>query len=105
MIWPPYCDVCVVGTNSLSRESAEKTAVMILDKIKELLETEYKAVKLIILGPSTAAVAKVNNKYRFRMIIKCKNNACFRKMLRKAIDIKTAGEVSVSVDINPETVI
>ncbi len=105
MIWPPYCDVCVVGTTSLSRENAEKTAVMILGRIKKLLETEYKAVKLIILGPSTAAVAKVNNKYRFRMIIKCKNNVCFRKMLREAINIKTAGEVSVSVDINPETVI
>ena len=34
-----------------------------------------------------------------------KNNVCFRKMLREAINIKTAGEVSVSVDINPETVI
>ena len=105
MIWPPYCDVCVVGTNSLSRENAEKTAFMILDKIKKLLGTEYKAVKLIILGPSTAAVAKVNNKYRFRMIIKCKNNAEFRKMLRAAIDIKTVNDVAITVDINPETVI
>ena len=76
-----------------------------LNNIKKLLETEYKTVKLIILGPSAAAVAKVNNKYRFRMIIKCKNNAEFRKMLREAIDIKTSSEVSVSVDINPETVI
>ena len=105
MIWPPYCDVCVVGTQALSRENAEKTARLILENIKKLLETEYKTVKLIILGPSAAAVAKVNNKYRFRMIIKCKNNAEFRKMLREAIDIKTSSEVSVSVDINPETVI
>ena len=77
----------------------------ILEKRKSLLETDYKDIKLIILGPSAPMVAKVNNKYRFRMIIKCKNNAKFRKMLREAIDCKLAGDVSVSVDINPETVI
>ena len=105
MIYPPYCDICVVGTQSMSRDNAEKTAGIILENIKKLIETEYKNIKLIILGPSAAAVAKVNNKYRFRMIIKCKNNAEFRKMLRTATDIKTSNEVSVSVDINPETVI
>jgi primosomal protein N' (replication factor Y) len=95
----------MVGTQSVSRENAENTAKQILEKIKSLLETDYKDIKLIILGPSAPMVAKVNNKYRFRMIIKCKNNAKFRKMLREAIDCKLAGDVSVSVDINPETVI
>lgn len=105
MIWPPYCDICMVGTQSVSRENAENTAKQILEKIKSLLETDYKDIKMIILGPSAPMVAKVNNKYRFRMIIKCKNNAKFRKMLREAIDCKLAGDVTVSVDINPETVI
>ncbi len=39
------------------------------------------------------------------MIIKCKNNKRFREMLRKAVDIKIRNDVSVSVDMNPETVI
>ena len=64
-----------------------------------------KTVKVIILGPSAAAIAKVNNKYRFRMIIKCKNNAEFRKMLRTALDGKSGDQTTVSVDMNPETVI
>lgn len=105
MIYPPFCDICVVSTQSLSRERAERLVFAIFEKIKELIENEYKSVKLIILGPSAAAVAKVNNKYRFRMIIKCKNNAEFRKMLRAALDSKTADDATVSVDINPETVI
>ncbi len=105
MIYPPFCDICVVSTQSLSRDRAEKAANAIFKAIKELIENEYKTVKLIILGPSAAAVAKVNNKYRFRMIIKCKNNAEFRKMLRAALESKTADDATVWVDINPETVI
>ena len=64
----------VVEEAAPAEPTVEEKTLETLKEIKELLETEYKAVKLIILGPSTAAVAKVNNKYRFRMIIKCKNN-------------------------------
>jgi primosomal protein N' (replication factor Y) len=105
MIYPPFCDVCVVSTQSFSREKAEKTIKDIFGCIKELIDNEYKTVKVIILGPSVAAIAKVNNKYRFRMIIKCKNNAEFRKMLRTALDGKSGDQTTVSVDMNPETVI
>ena len=105
MIYPPFCDICVVSAQSLSREKAEKTINDIFTNIKKLIENEYKTVKVIILGPSVAAIARVNNKYRFRMIIKCKNNAEFRKMLRAALDGKSGDQTTVSVDMNPETVI
>lgn len=39
------------------------------------------------------------------MIIKCKNGKRFREMLKKATEIKQKGDVTVTVDINPETVI
>ena len=70
-----------------------------------MLKGEYKDIKLIILGPAPTAVAKVNNRYRYRMIIKCRNNKNFRNMLKTAIDIKLVNDVTVSVDMNPETVI
>ncbi len=105
MIYPPFCDICAVSTQSVSRENAEKGIKTIFEAIKNLTENKYTAVKVIILGPTPAVVAKVNNKYRFRMIIKCKNNSEFRKMLREATATKISGDVSVSVDINPETVI
>lgn len=105
MIYPPYCDICVVSTAATVKENAKNTADALLKKITELISGKYKDVRLIVLGPSPAAIARVNNKYRFRMIIKCKNNKEFRKMLREAVDIKTAGDTSISVDINPESVV
>ena len=105
MVYPPYCDICVVGTQSVSRQAAQNAINGIFGNIKEMLKEEYNSVKLIILGPSAAAVAKVNNRYRYRMIIKCRNNSLFREMLNKSIKIKLSKDVSVSVDINPETIL
>ena len=104
-VYPPYCDICVVSTQSEFKQTAQETINKVFEKIKELISNEYNGVKLIILGPNPAAIPRVNNRYRFRLIIKCKNNSVFRKMLREAIDIKGIGDASVWVDINPETVI
>ncbi len=105
MIYPPYCDICVVSVQSLDRGIAEKTINEVFGKIKTLIESEYSAVKVIILGPAAASIPRVNNRYRYRMIIKCKNNAEFRKMLGEATKIKTMNDATVWVDMNPETII
>ena len=105
MVYPPYCDICLVSTQSISRDIAENTINEIFKNIKALIEEQFSDIKLIILGPSPTAVPKINNRYRFRMIIKCKNGSKFREMLRKAIDVKLLQDATVSVDINPETVI
>lgn len=105
LTYPPYCDICVVSSQSVSREDATNAINGIFSKIKEMLKGEYSDVKLIILGPAPSGVAKINNRYRYRMIIKCKNNKKFRSMIKKATDIKLVNDVVVSVDINPETVI
>jgi len=105
MVYPPYCDICVVNSYSFSKENAEKVINNVFSNIKALIGKKYSAVKIIILGPTAASIPKVNNKYRFRIIIKCKNNAEFRDMLREALDVKQPTDSAVSVDINPETVI
>ena len=103
LTFPPYCDIAVVGVQSIFREQAINAINGIFGKIREMIKDEYCDVKLIILGPAPSMLAKVNNRYRYRMIIKCKNNKRFRDMLRKAMDINFKNDVSASVDINPET--
>lgn len=105
MIYPPYCDMCVVSVRSVSRSSALEAINKIFSNIKKLTENGYGDVKMIILGPAASAVPKVNNKYRFRMIIKCRNSKKFREMLKKALEIKQKNDVTAAVDINPETVL
>ncbi len=105
MVYPPYCDIAQVSVQSPYRDSAEKAAKDIFYAITEGIKTDYKDVKVRILGPAPAACPKVNNKYRYRLIIKTKNTKDFRSLLRQAIAVKTDRDTSISVDINPETII
>ncbi len=105
MIYPPYCDITVIAALSSEKETAGDTINQITDNIKELVNSEFSDVKLIILGPSPAGMPRVNNRYRYRIIIKAKNSRRFRELIKKAIQIKTDKDTSVFVDINPETII
>ena len=102
-IFPPYCDICVVSVRSVSRENAEKSINLIFEEFKKEL-TKNDGVKVIILGPGPASIPRVNNRYRYRMIIKCKNNKEFRKILQNAVSVKLLGDSGVSIDFNPESI-
>lgn len=105
MIFPPFCDICMLSVQNTDRAVALSTINEIFANIKTAVDNEYDDVRLIILGPCVATVPKVNNKYRFRMIIKCKNNKRFRDMLRLVTAVKLKNGTSVMVDINPEVLI
>ncbi len=104
-LYPPYCDIAQVSVSAISRADAEETSRAIFNTLVEGANGEYSNVPIKILGPAPAATPKINNKYRFRMIIKTKNNARFRELLRKATAVKCPRDTTVSVDIHPETII
>ncbi len=105
MIYPPYCDIAQIVVQSPSRQDAEATAKQIFKTFTDGINGEYSSVKVRILGPSVAATPKVNNKYRFRLIIKAKNTKAFRELLRASTAVKAPRGTSVLVDINPETIL
>lgn len=105
MTYPPYCDIAQVSVTSMSRADAEEVSRDIFKALTDGVQGEYSDIPIKILGPAPAATPKVNNKYRYRLIIKTKNNRRFRELLRKATSLKCPRDTTVSVDINPETII
>ncbi len=105
MIYPPFCDLCMIVVSSMDKELANGTSKEILHSLIKKTDSEYNDVKLTVLGPMPAAVIKVSGKYRYRMIIKCKNNKRFRELIRETINIRKKKDLSVFVDMNPETII
>ena len=105
MIYPPYCDIAQVSVSAYSKVDAEQTCKEVFEAIKKGAEGEYGDIPIRILGPAPAGTPKVNNKYRYRLIIKTKNCKRFRELLRQATNLKCPRDTSVSVDINPETII
>lgn len=103
LTYPPYCDIISV---SFIGDNENKVALC-SKKFFELLieENEKYKHKIIVLGPSVAKIAKLNNTYRYRLSVKCKNSKNIRNMfndIQKNISkIKEYKDISVSLDINP----
>ena len=109
MLYPPYADLALVGFIGEKETDVSLSANVFLKVLTELAEKEYSNLPLRFLRPSPAAVNKIGGKYRYKVIIKCKNNAKFRELLKKALNehskIKEYRDVSVFVDIDPVNII
>ncbi len=109
MIYPPYCDICGVMFISEKEEKALISSKKFLNRIKELVETKYTQQKIIVLGPMPPKVSKLNDKYRYRLIIKCKNSKEFRTMISELLTEfgknKEFSSVSIVPDMNPKNLI
>ena len=56
---------------------------------------------IIVLGPSTASVFKLMNKYYFQIILKYKNEANMLEVLKNINEMYITNKVSVDININP----
>lgn len=105
MLYPPFVTMCMVGFVSENAGSVSCAAMSFTNKMTELLKAEYPDIPLRILGPSPAAVFKVNNKYRYKMILKCRNDSRFREMLARMLTAFSAErefpDVTVYADMEP----
>ncbi len=108
MIYPPYCDMAVLVVSSPDAAVASDVCFDMFETLKRKIADDYKDVRLVILGPAQASIPKVGGKYRYRMIIKCKNNRRFRDLVREVEGEVNARnrrlEYSHYIDIDPERI-
>ncbi|MCM1544784.1 MAG: primosomal protein N' [Ruminococcus sp.] len=109
MTYPPFCDICAIGTVSENEQLAFSAARAFLTRMTELLQGEYKQLKLIILPAMPPRISKVSNKYRYRIIIKCKNGKLFRRLISRLLiefgKTNTYKNVTFTADINPSNLV
>lgn len=105
MVYPPFCDICVIGFSSEKDYSVNASANEFLNALKKLHTEQYSDLKIIVLGPVAPRVSKIGGKFRNRIIIKCRNDKRFREMISKLLKDFDKNNISVYVDINPESLI
>ncbi len=108
LIFPPLCDVCVIGVSSVSDAAAAAASAAVLSIIREIIAAEMIGFPLRVLGPAQSGIARINGKYRYRLILKCKNNSETRKFIRKIL-LKTAehrefSNVNIYADMNGDII-
>lgn len=95
--YPPYYYLVGIKVCSRVYEDASVEATKVYNHLKANLDDET-----IILGPSTAGVFRINNVYRFQLVIKYRFDEKLKNTLREMdemyIDHKT---VYIELDMNP----
>lgn len=103
LIYPPYCDIYSVSFSGENENTVALCAKSFFEIILELNSDNKE--KLIILGPSPAKISKINNRFRYRMSLKCRNSKNIRLLLndtlKRIVKLKEYREVSVGIDLNP----
>lgn len=104
MLYPPFADICLIGFVGENQTQTLKAANGFLQSFIKLARNEFPSLPLRILGPSPALVVKVCNKFRYKLIVKCRNTKDFRAMLSKLLvefgNNKEYSRVTAYADMN-----
>lgn len=94
--YPPYCFICNIRISG-------KDALYIYEescKIKRSLDRNLNNV--ILLGPSTCSLYKINNIFRYNIIIKYRSDEGLYEVLEKIIEhYKSNNKIKIDIDFNP----
>ena len=102
--YPPFCDIIVIGFNSINEEEIKKVSNLAYEiAVKNLNNEEFKIFK-----PMPSPIDKIQNKFRWRIIIKGnmneKANEALNELLRTLYD-KDYKNTRITIDVNPNNMV
>ena len=98
--YPPFCDIIIIGFNSIS----EKEIIKVSNFAYEYLNKNLKTEEFKIFKPMPSPIDKIQNKYRWRIIIKGNMNEKANEVLNqllKELYYKNYKNIKITVDVNP----
>ena len=103
MLYPPFCDICVVGISSVTEREAA-TAANIFEALLREAHSGAEKIPLVIYRATKCDMERVCGQYRYKIMLKCKNDRRFREFIsnvrRDALKMKEFSDVNMYVDIN-----
>ena len=104
-LYPPFCGLCVVGFAGpkeieVARAAARFAALLGQQAAKQ------PDLPLRVLGPTPGNIEKINEAYRYKLTVKCRNNRRFRDLMRATLGLyeqeKLPGKATVVVDLHSD---
>lgn len=98
--YPPFCDIIVIGFNSSNEDEIQKVSNMAYEFAIENLDNQ----QFKIFKPMPSPIDKIQNKYRWRIIIKGNMNEKANETLNKLLNNlyeKNYKNTKITIDVNP----
>lgn len=106
MVFPPVCDLCVIGLSGSDDFAVKLAADKVIELMSESFNKKKPSTPMRVLGPVKCSYGKINGKYRYRIIIKCKNTPEIREMIREIIILSSkareCSRINIYADMNGE---
>lgn len=82
LTYPPFCDICVIGFSAPLESKAIGASRWVTERIGRYVSQNKVNFPLRALGPAPCTFEMINNRYRYRLILKTRNTADFREMIK-----------------------
>lgn len=98
--YPPFCDIIVIGFSSVNEDNIKNVSDFMYNSLqKKIIRDDFK-----VLRPMPSPIDKIQNKYRWRMILKGniddEINNIINETLKEVYD-QNNKDIRIAVDINP----
>ncbi len=104
MIFPPLCDMCIFCFSGDIDDKVKIGAETVLQLMNVRLRELQPKTPIRVLGPIKASYGRLNGKYRWRIIMKCKNNAEIRgfisAVLKEGAKLNEMKKIAFYADLN-----
>lgn len=104
-LYPPFCAVCVAGFAGEKDGDTCKAAFAFSRRLAELAARQPR-MPLRLLGPVPMNIAMLNGKFRYKLTIKCRNDAPFRALLHQTLSFyrqeNLPAKAAVVLDFNAD---
>ena len=104
--FPPFCDIALLTLSGFSESEVLRASVLLSEMIKSMTGKEYDDVTTMCFGPFEAPVYRVDNRYRMRMVVKCKLTRRTLEMLSEILcrfGQQGNKKINLSIDLNPSS--
>ena len=102
--YPPFCDIILIAFNSMSEEEIK----LVSSKVYEYLKIKLDDKKFQVLKPMPSPIDKIQNKYRWRIIIKGnvteEANNVLNTCLKNFYELNYKN-TRITIDVNPNNMI
>ena len=101
--YPPFCDIAVVSLSGTDEKALLSLASEAREHILSLFRAAEGAPTYALYGPLEAGAYKVAERYRLRLLVKCRLSPTVRRLFGEFLTsfTKEHSAVSVTVDFNP----
>ena len=104
-LYPPFCGLCVIGFAG-GKEIEVARAAARFSVLLGQQAAKQPDLPLRVLGPTPGNIEKINDTYRYKLTIKCRNDRRFRDLVRETLGLyeqeKLPSKASVVVDLHSD---